>query len=85
MNFPLTKVSGSFSRSDAKPGMAHFAGTGPAGKTCGVCVYRGYYRNKYDAKKHYGCQKFRTLTGRNGPAVDAAYQACRYFEQKEAK
>jgi len=82
MFIPMTHIDGQPSKADAPPGMAHFAGTGAADKTCGDCVFRGYYREKYDTRKHYGCQTFKRLTGNSGPAVKSWWRACRYFEQK---
>jgi len=78
----LTIIAGVPSKSDAKPGMAHFAGTGPNGKRCGECIFRGYFRNPNDIRKYYGCLKFKKLTGRNGPAVEADWRSCKYFEPK---
>jgi hypothetical protein len=81
MYLPLTHIDGWPSKANALPGMAHFAGTGPGGKTCRDCVFRGYYR-EHGVKKHYGCQKFKSLTGNNGPVVQSDWPACRHFEQK---
>jgi hypothetical protein len=73
-----------------KPGMAHFAATGPFGATCGDCVHLGYWRqvrNKAGdtvGTKHVGgCAKFFALTGKHGSVVPASTEACRYFERKE--
>lgn len=91
----LTKIDGLPNVRDALPGMAFFAGTGPAGKTCGDCKLRGMTR--YRAKMKFNektemleektyrtqqCRKYRELAMRNGPAVNADYKACKYFEQK---
>lgn len=78
----LTKIPGWQDKRDVQPGMAHFARTGPAGKTCGDCAHRGYFRNKDDVRKHYGCARFRQLTDKNGPAVESGWHACKYFNQK---
>jgi hypothetical protein len=77
------------------PGMAYFAGSGPAGKTCGDCKYWTYYRQKkkgrfstrtgqeeYPTYRWAGCAKFRDLTGQVGPQIDDRLHACKYFEQK---
>ena len=67
------------------PGMAHFAGTGPAGATCKTCAHLGYERLTPSllAKHFGGCAKFRKLTGRHGPrAIPPSTPACRYFEQR---
>lgn len=71
-------------------GMAYFAGSGPAGKTCGDCKHRGYqrersYPNANGAPVFYrstGCAMFKKLSGRHGPPIDAALNACKYFEGK---
>ena len=79
---------------ETAPGMAHFAGTGPSGKTCGDCVNRGYYRKRTPkfnertnewVEKSYktaGCAKFNQLTGNHGPTIDTKLHACKYFEEK---
>jgi hypothetical protein len=60
-------------------GMAHFAGTGPAGKTCRECSlwrFEGY--KKTDRKpKNGACEK--------GLGARFVYNAlaCKYFEQNE--
>ena len=64
----MTRVPGYPDRDDIRPGMAHFEGTGPAGKTCESCAHRGYWR--------VSCKsKFNTQTGvlrRRGAAQIAA-------------
>lgn len=63
-------------------GQAHFAGTGPATKSCRECVswqsIGGY--NK-DGPKPSPCRKFRELTGKVGAAVPHSAHSCKYFEQ----
>lgn len=94
MALPMVPVPGYPSRDDACPGMAHFAGTGPDGKTCGDCRLRGVWRDrqKYsddrgrweDVRSYNGsCSMFKKLTGKFGPVVQKAWRACRYFEQKD--
>ena len=82
---PLTNIPGQPRKEDALPGMAHFAGTGPINKKCGDCVFRGYFRHEFDVKRHYGCRKSKSLTGKNGPEVQVEWRACKYFEQKPEK
>jgi len=78
----------------SEPGMAHFAGTGPRGKTCGHCTYWGYSKesgrgreNKETdeiykpMKSHKGCKKYFLITGKHGPAIKAALLSCKYFEE----
>lgn len=67
------------------PGMANWAGEGPAGAQCGGCKFRCYVRETKDRTNAYyysGCRKFLILTGRHGPIIGAWYLACRYFEAK---
>ena len=52
------------------PGMAHFAGTGPEGTTCGQCLFR------VGRRKVWRCEKFQ----RNGPPIKANLESCKYFE-----
>lgn len=86
MSLPLTKLPGVPTNDCVIPGMANFAGSGPAGKTCGDCVFRGYYRRRETdfnkTYKHNGCEKFKKLTGRHGPAVSRDNPSCKYFMQK---
>jgi hypothetical protein len=69
-------------------GMAHWAGSGPAGATCGECVHLGYEKRTFNdsgdvirAARSNGCKKFYELTGKHGPAVPPSCAACRYFEK----
>jgi hypothetical protein len=63
-------------------GMAHFAGTGPAGETCSTCIYhdrqngRGSKANGFEAR----CLKATQLFGGYGPRVPAKAAACRHHE-----
>ncbi|MGY2987648.1 hypothetical protein [Bradyrhizobium sp. USDA 4508] len=87
----LTKLPGVPDRDEVKPGMAHFAGTGPAGKTCGDCKWRGYFRkgrdkfnphtNLIESKqvKTMGCREFLRLSHSHGPAVYKGWPACKFF------
>lgn len=96
MSLPMVKLPGVPSRDDAKPGMAFFAGTGPAGKTCGDCKLRGYSRESshghwneargqlvYRSYRVQKCAQFKKMTGHHGTDVNAEYRACKYFEQKQ--
>jgi len=77
-----------------EPGMAHFAGSGPPGKTCKDCAFKGYRRpgnahfdpvkNDYvvHMRRTGGCAKFRELSGNHGLAIKGTCRACKYFEQK---
>jgi hypothetical protein len=69
-------------------GMAHFAGTGPAGKHCRDCWFKGYnchVKNRHGISKSSrseGCEKFYRLTGEHGPAVRGDLHACRHFLER---
>jgi hypothetical protein len=80
-------------RTDVVAGMAWFKNTGPAGKTCGDCRHRGYYRARSiinpktglwedRLKKWQGCVMFRKLKGREGRELKPDLPSCREFEQK---
>lgn len=80
----LTRPTGSFSKDDARPGMAFFQGTGPQDKCCGDCKHRGYYREAVSGS-HYRVQKcavFKSMAGRHGHDIDRNWRSCKYFEQK---
>lgn len=76
--------------------MAFFSNTGPAGKTCGDCKFRGYYRESGAGKwseelqqivhRSYRVQKcdvYRRMNGgRHGANVDTENPSCKYFEAK---
>ena len=76
-------------------GMAHFAGTGPAGKTCRECRFwrptagpashqYGLQGSKHGRQlKEHCCFKFRALTGAYGPKIPHKVRACKYFEPAE--
>src|SRR5262245_1049479 len=72
-------------------GMAHFANSGPLGRTCAQCAHLGYYQQRRDAAgnltnatfRRGGCQKFFELTGKHGPAVPPSACACKYFQLKD--
>jgi hypothetical protein len=76
-----------------RPGMAHFAATGPFGATCGTCAFFGYYQQIHSkagdtiATKWRGrsCGKFFELTQNHGPAIPACTEACRHFEQRDGR
>ncbi len=59
------------------PGMAHFAGTGPRGETCGRCAF---LKTKTDVFASGRCEKYRKLTSKVGPEIKANLAACKYFE-----
>jgi hypothetical protein len=55
-------------------GMAHFAGSGPAGKCCRDCAHFG-------VNKANRCQQFKTLTGKYGPPIPGDALSCRHFTE----
>lgn len=91
----LTKLPGVPDRDSVKPGMAHYAGSGPYGKTCGSCKWRGYFRkgkDKVNPRTHMieskrvktmGCREFLRLTHRHGPAVFSEWPACKFYSEAE--
>ncbi len=81
MKIPLTKDSFDTWGSDmpgSYPGMAHFAGTGPAGNFCRECRHFIARRGK---KSETICAKYRELMRRIGPAIPGHAEACRHFEK----
>ena len=88
----MTRLPGVPDTDDVFPGMASFAGTGPAGKTCESCAQRGYWRarkSKFNPRtglieergyQSSSCRMFLTLTHSHGPAVDKNWRACKYYE-----
>jgi hypothetical protein len=70
-----------------RPGQAHWAGTGPAGKTCGQCSHLGYWEQVRNStgdtvysRHRTGCAKFFQLTGKHGAVIPPAAGACRHFQ-----
>ena len=74
------------------PGMAHWAGSGPADAYCSSCKFFGYWKNKRNAAgeiitskfRKSACGKFHDLTGQHGPDLDGNPKACRHFEPRGA-
>jgi hypothetical protein len=67
------------------PGQAHWAGTGPRGRTCRECMLwnvgdgRGDYAD-FGGIKPRRCAKFQILTMRRGQPIPHYAPACRHFE-----
>ena len=93
---PLTHISGVPDKNKVLPGMAFFPDTGPFGKTCGDCKFRGYWRQSakeiVDPRtgevitrtyRSYGCEMFKKLSGNHGPVVQPEWPSCKYFEKKD--
>jgi hypothetical protein len=77
------------------PGMASWAGSGPPGRVCGDCQFKGYWHDgsgvplPYEpglppgSRRSKGCTKYYSLMGQPGPEIDADMPACRYFQESE--
>lgn len=73
-------------------GMAHFAGTGPNGRTCRECIFFNHGPYDYRAKngKYRGeilpadCKKYQQITQCKGDAVPDVAAACKYFDENPA-
>lgn len=83
---PLTRIEGVPSKEEIIPGMAYYAGSGPASATCKGCKWYGYYRESKEGKSYrtMACNMFKKLTGKFGPRLKAHTPACKYFERKVA-
>jgi hypothetical protein len=57
------------------PGMAHWAGSGPVGRTCGQCLYLVGHK-----RKHHRCYKYFQLMGRWSGEIARVTASCRHFE-----
>lgn len=81
-------------RRQTYPGMAHFAGSGPTGKTCRGCLewtgcgeQTGYYSKN---GRHGGglkprpCAKYKSLMDSIGPGVPHTAPACKYFNENQS-
>lgn len=62
------------------PGMAHFAGTGPEGATCGKCAHWTISLNR---RGSYVCAEYaRMMHVEEGGKIPKNTPACRYFKTK---
>ena len=93
----LTIVDPKLERAEAETphGMAHWAGSGPKGKSCRQCISwdncgadPGYYAaggKHRGALKPRSCRKYQELmAGEIGPAVPHNAAACKYFSENTA-
>jgi hypothetical protein len=72
-----------------KPGMAHFAASGPLGTVCAQCAFYGDWKQVHDAAGNVVetefrkgcCRKFHELTGTLGKAIPPNTESCRYFKR----
>ncbi len=69
-------------------GMAHFTGTGPAGRKCWECTHwmlSGYYsvgsKKAANSLRPGPCYKYKAMVGRFGDAVPANTEACKFWEE----
>jgi hypothetical protein len=63
-------------------GQAFFAGTGPAGRTCGQCMrwlFHGF--DKWGFANSSKCSKTEEMSPRHAVPVPYAAGACKYFEE----
>ena len=65
--------------SATRPGMAHFAATGPAEARCADCRYLGPANGMVESAS---CRKYEEITKRHGPKVFKRTPACRYFARR---
>jgi hypothetical protein len=82
----LTVIDEVLERSEFEtaPGMAHWAGSGPEGATCGKCRFYGYTfvkSNGNHANKRSACESFYKMTGRHGGTLEERQTGCKYFSK----
>ena len=72
---------------NSHPGMAHFAGSGPAGKVCRECKFFASLGHHEKRGVHGGrlkdatCRKYSALMNGEGPRVPPSASACKFFEE----
>lgn len=71
-------------------GMAHWAGSGPAGVTCRECIFFDHQKSYYSKKGMNGgalkparCKKYKAMTQANGGNIPHETRACKYFSQAD--
>jgi hypothetical protein len=82
-NLNMTDVS--VQQKETSCGMAHFAGTGPNGKTCKECRYlqsRDLTKSDLFGRIVYHCRKFKEMTKKNVELETSNLLSCKYFEEK---
>jgi hypothetical protein len=89
----LTSIDPEFDRlvKQTLPGMAHWAGTGPAGTTCEQCRFFGYSvplrngaGNTVGTKNHpKSCHRFFELMKQHGKPLMPSTPSCRHFEPRD--
>jgi hypothetical protein len=83
----FTRIPGVPDSSTIVRGMAHFAGTGPAGTICRDCVYWDFYLKDHWASGGHAaaaCHMQKKLSQQKGPVplVPAGTPSCKYFEPR---
>lgn len=65
-----------------RPGMAHWAGTGPDGASCGKCLNFGDVPSDGEGSRmnRDRCKKYLQMTGNIGGRLPKKTAACKYFE-----
>lgn len=81
----MTVVNADLERAEAStaPGMAHWAGGGPDGATCGKCAFWGYSYRKHNGdpgRRASSCEKYFKMMSKHGDSLDKRQAACKYFE-----
>ena len=70
-----------YQRERTKIGMAHWAGTGPRGTTCGECQF--LTRVPRGVGSSLRCGKYRTMMQKWGSTpIPESTPSCKYFERK---
>jgi len=73
----LTKDRDTARNTATVQGMAHFAGSGPSGTTCGQCQFWVHIKDN-----HTRCEKYRELMREYGACdIPSHTKACKYFVQ----
>lgn len=85
MGIPLTQVDPELERrvSATTPGMAYWAGTGPAAATCAACSFLVSLNRGVGTSTR--CAKYaQMMNGKYGPKkLPPDTRACKYFEAKQ--
>jgi len=70
-----------YQRERTKPGMAHWAGTGPRGKTCGDCEFLTKIQHGLGMSAR--CGRYHQMMGRWGTVkIPESTPSCKYYEAK---
>lgn len=88
---PLTVLDRDFNEMvrNTPSGMAHWAGTGPKGRTCRECLYFGGppgskpEYNTHGLLKKAKCLQYTTLSHRDGRPIPHDSAACKFFHEND--